>query len=161
MKLFLIRLSILSCLFLLVLAKNVCGQVSRINGRIIDNKGIPMSSANISLYDSAGKKSYFTLSDAEGKFNFDKNLTPGAYLIISFIQSGSRTIFLTTGKKIVDLGIEPLKALLEKHWSRLEHNIKHTNHVAWEINHDAEQTHYGSSHDPDLSWHEKREIFDT
>jgi ferric enterobactin receptor len=104
MKLFLIRLSILSCLFLLVLAKNVCGQVSRINGRIIDNKGIPMSSANISLYDSAGKKSYFTLSDAEGKFNFDKNLTPGAYLIISFIQSGSRTIFLTTGKKIVDLG---------------------------------------------------------
>ena len=42
-------------------------------------------------------------------------------------------------KKIVDLGIEPLKALLEKHWSRLEHNIKHTNHVAWEINHDAEQ----------------------
>jgi hypothetical protein len=82
----------------------VFGQTTKISGRILDNKGTPMEAASISLYDSAGIKVFQALTDIEGKFMFEKNVNPNAYLIISFIQFGSRTIFLSSSKNIIELG---------------------------------------------------------
>ena len=99
-----LRFAIISCLLFLCLTTHVFGQTTTIQGRILDNKGKAMEGASISLYDSAGIKVFQTLSDIEGKFLFEKNITPNAYLIISFIQFGSRTIFLSASKKLIDIG---------------------------------------------------------
>jgi ferric enterobactin receptor len=99
-----IRFAIISCLLFLGLTTHVFGQTTKISGRILDNKGTPMEAVSISLYDSAGIKVFQALSDIEGKFMFEKNVTPNAYLIISFIQFGSRTIFLSSIKNIIELG---------------------------------------------------------
>ena len=104
MKLTPLRFAIISCLLSLCLTTHVFGQTTAIQGRILDNKGKAMEGASISLYDSAGIKVFQTLSDIEGKFLFEKNITPNAYLIISFIQFGSRTIFLSPSKKLIDIG---------------------------------------------------------
>jgi len=98
MKLTPLRFAIISYLLSLCLTTHVFGQTTAIQGRILDNKGKAMEAASISLYDSAGIKVFQTLSDIEGKFLFEKNITPNAYLIISFIQFGSRTIFLSRVK---------------------------------------------------------------
>jgi len=104
MKLIPIRFAIISCLIFLGLNTHVLGQTTKISGRILDNKGTPMEAASIGLYDSAGIKVFQTLSDIEGKFMFEKKVTPNAYLMVSFIQFGSRTIFLSVSKKNIDLG---------------------------------------------------------
>jgi hypothetical protein len=104
MKLTPLRFAIISCLLSLCLTTHVFGQTTAIQGRILDNKGKAMEAASISLYDSAGIKVFQTLSDIEGKFLFEKNITPNANLIISFIQFGSRTIFLSASKKLIDIG---------------------------------------------------------
>jgi len=104
MKLTPIRFAVISCLLFLCLNTHVSGQTTKISGRILDNKGTPMEAASISLYDSAGIKVFQALSDIEGKFMFEKNVNPNAYLIISFIQFGSRTIFLSSSKNIIELG---------------------------------------------------------
>ena len=104
MKLTPIRFAIISCLLFLCLNTHVFGQTTKISGRILDNKGTPMEAASISLYDSAGIKVFQALTDIEGKFMFEKNVNPNAYLIISFIQFGSRTIFLSSSKNIIELG---------------------------------------------------------
>ena len=104
MKLTPIRFAIISCLLFLCLNTHVFGQTTKISGRILDNKGTPMEAASISLYDSAGIKVFQALTDIEGKFMFEKNVNPNAYLIISFIQFGSRTIFLSASKKNIELG---------------------------------------------------------
>ena len=104
MKLTPIRFAIISCLLFLGLTTHVFGQTTKISGRILDNKGTPMEAASIGLYDSAGIKVFQTLSDIEGKFMFEKKVTPNAYLMVSFIQFGSRTIFLSVSKKNIDLG---------------------------------------------------------
>ena len=104
MKLTPFRFAIISCLLSLFLTTHAFGQTTAIQGRILDNKGKAMEAVSISLYDSAGIKVFQTLSDIEGKFLFEKNITPNAYLIISFIQFGSRTIFLSASKKMIDLG---------------------------------------------------------
>jgi len=94
MKLIPIRFAIISCLLFLGLTTHVFGQTTKISGRILDNKGTPMEAVSISLYDSAGIKVFQALSDIEGKFIFEKNVTTNAYIIVSFIQFGSRTIKL-------------------------------------------------------------------
>ena len=99
-----IRFAIISCLLSLCLTTHVFGQTTKISGRILDNKGTPIEAASIGLYDSAGVKVFQALSDIEGKFMFEKNVTPNAYVIVSFIQFGSRTIFLSASKKNIDLG---------------------------------------------------------
>jgi len=104
MKLTPIRFAIISCLLFLGLTTHVFGQTTKISGRILDNKGAPMEAVSIGLYDSAGIKVFRTLSDIEGKFMFEKKVTPNAYLMVSFIQFGSRTIFLSVSKKNIDLG---------------------------------------------------------
>ena len=104
MKLTPIRFAIISCLLFLGLTTHVFGQTTKISGRILDNKGTPMEAVSIGLYDSAGIKVFQTLSDIEGKFMFEKKVTPNAYLMVSFIQFGSRTIFLSVSKKNIDLG---------------------------------------------------------
>ena len=104
MKLTPIRFAIISCLLFLGLTTHVFGQTTKISGRILDNKGTPMEAASIGLYDSAGIKVFQTLSDIEGKFMFEKKVTPNAYLMVSFIQFGSRTIFLSVSKKNIELG---------------------------------------------------------
>jgi hypothetical protein len=104
MKLTPIRFAIISCLLFLGLTTHVFGQTTKISGRILDNKGAPMEAVSIGLYDSAGIKVFQTLSDIEGKFMFEKKVTPNAYLMVSFIQFGSRTIFLSVSKKNIDLG---------------------------------------------------------
>jgi len=104
MKLIPIRFAIISCLLFLGLTTHVFGQTTKISGRILDNKGAPMEAVSIGLYDSAGIKVFQTLSDIEGKFMFEKKVTPNAYLMVSFIQFGSRTIFLSVSKKNIDLG---------------------------------------------------------
>ena len=104
MKLTPIRFAIISCLLFLGLTTHVFGQTTKISGRILDNKGTPMEAASIGLYDSAGIKVFQTLSDIEGKFMFEKKVTPNAYLIVSFVQFGSRTLFLSASKKNIELG---------------------------------------------------------
>ena len=104
MKLIPIRFAIISCLLFLGLTTHVFGQTTKISGRILDNKGTPMEAVSISLYDSAGIKVFQALSDIEGKFIFEKNVTTNAYIIVSFIQFGSRTIFLSASKKNIELG---------------------------------------------------------
>ena len=104
MKLIPIRFAIISCLLFLGLTTHVFGQTTKISGRILDNKGTPMEAVSISLYDSAGIKVFQALSDIEGKFIFEKNVTTNAYIIVSFIQFGSRTIFLSSSKNIIELG---------------------------------------------------------
>ena len=104
MKLTPIRFAIISCLLFLGLTTHVFGQTTKISGRILDNKGTPMEAASIGLYDSAGIKVFQTLSDMEGKFIFEKKVTTNAYLMVSFIQFGSRTIFLSASKKNIELG---------------------------------------------------------
>ena len=104
MKLTPIRFAIISCLLFLGLTTHVFGQTTKISGRILDNKGTPMEAVSISLYDSAGIKVFQALSDIEGKFIFEKNVTTNAYIIVSFIQFGSRTIFLSASKKNIELG---------------------------------------------------------
>ena len=104
MKLIPIRFAIISCLLFLGLTTHVFGQTTKISGRILDNKGTPMEAVSISLYDSAGIKVFQALSDIEGKFIFEKNVTTNAYIIVSFIQFGSRTIFLSSIKNIIELG---------------------------------------------------------
>jgi hypothetical protein len=42
-------------------------------------------------------------------------------------------------KKLVDMGIDPLREFLQKNWARLEHNRQHRFHVAGENEKDAEQ----------------------
>ena len=104
MKLTPIRFAIISCLLFLGLTTHVFGQTTKISGRILDNKGAPMEAVSIGLYDSAGIKVFQTLSDIEGKFMFEKKVTPNAYLIVSFVQFGSRTLFLSASKKNIELG---------------------------------------------------------
>ncbi len=100
MKLIPIRFSIISCLLFLGLTTDVFGQTTKISGRILDKQGTPMEAVSISLYDSTGIKVFQALSDIEGKFIFEKNVTTNAYIIVSFIQFGSRTIFYQRVKKI-------------------------------------------------------------
>ena len=104
MKLIPIRFSIISCLLFLGLTTDVFGQTTKISGRILDKQGTPMEAVSISLYDSTGIKVFQALSDIEGKFIFEKNVTTNAYIIVSFIQFGSRTIFLSASKKNIELG---------------------------------------------------------
>ena len=104
MKLIPIRFAIISCLLFLGLTTHVFGQTTKISGRILDNKGTPMEAVSISLYDSAGIKVFQALSDIEGKFIFEKNVTTNTYIIVSFVQFGSRTIFLSASKKNIELG---------------------------------------------------------
>jgi hypothetical protein len=104
MKLFNFRIFALTLFILLLFVINVSAQVSTIKGRVLDNKGVPMESASIALFDSSGTQLLVTLSDVGGGFTLNRSITPGAYLIISFIQFGSRTIFLDREKLVIDLG---------------------------------------------------------
>lgn len=104
MKFCWIRLRVLPFLVFLLFAVNVFGQASTIKGRVTDNKGVPMASASLALYDSSGIQLFVTLSNNEGDFKLEYTISRGTYLIVSFIQFGSRTIFLESDKTLIDLG---------------------------------------------------------
>lgn len=104
MKFIPVHFSILCCIFFLFFSINVIGQTTLVKGKVLDNKNAPIFGATVILFDSTGKKQFNTLSDSAGQFYIKKNITSGTYLIISFIQFGSKTIFINSEKNIVELG---------------------------------------------------------
>lgn len=93
-------LSILSIIF--VGATNA--QTVKITGKVLDSKGSFMIGATIQLYDSTGIKITSIISDTIGRFTIQDKKGYGAYLVVSFLQLGSKTIFIPKNQSIIDFG---------------------------------------------------------
>lgn len=90
-------------LFLMLLGK-ISAQEFIVKGKVVDPKGIEMRGASIHLYDSAGLRLAMGITDSSGNFSMKKKWTPGSYIVISFIQFGSRTIFIPNQQNNIALG---------------------------------------------------------
>ena len=93
-------LSILSIIF--IGATNA--QTVKITGKVLDSKGSFMIGAIIQLYDSTGIKITSIISDTIGRFTIQDKKGYGAYLVVSFLQLGSKTIFIPKNQSIIDFG---------------------------------------------------------
>lgn len=96
------------CLVLTILCIIFVGatnaQTVKITGKVLDSKGSFMIGATIQLYDSAGTKITSVISDTTGRFTIQDKKGYGAYMVVSFLQLGSKTIFIPKNQPIIDFG---------------------------------------------------------
>ena len=92
------------CLFFIVLCMvfigTAIGQTFIINGKVQDSRGSFMTGATIQLYDSSGIKITSAISDTIGRFTIQDKKGYGAYIVVSFLQLGSKTIFIQKNQSI-------------------------------------------------------------
>ncbi len=79
-------------------------QTLKITGKVLDRKGSVLSAATIQLYDSTGVKITSALTDTSGRFTIQEKRGNGAYFIVSYIQLGSKTIFIQKNESTIDVG---------------------------------------------------------
>ena len=97
---------IIYCAFLLLLIgiNKLVAQESILTGKVVDTKQLALKSANVQLFDSTGTKVTTTMTDSSGNFSFKKLIPKGSFLVVSYIQYGSRTVFIPTIEKTINLG---------------------------------------------------------
>ena len=93
-----------TCVVLLICVNKLAAQESILSGKVVDTKQLALKSASIELFDSTGLKVTTTITDSNGNFTFKKIISKGSFLVVSYIQFGSRTVFITTTKKTIDVG---------------------------------------------------------
>lgn len=111
------RVSILrsTCLFvlaILLVSMSAYAQKGTIRGTVKDPAGNNLVGATVVVYDTAGNKLHTTLTGEKGDFSVSVNTARSSYLIVSYSQSASRTIFLNPTTGVYDLGpirLEPLQ----------------------------------------------------
>lgn len=79
-------------------------QTLKITGKVLDRKGSVLTAATIQLYDSIGIKINSVLTDTSGHFTIQEKRGNGAYIIVSYIQLGSKTIFIQKNESTIDVG---------------------------------------------------------
>ncbi len=93
-----------TCVVLLICVNKLVAQESILSGKVVDTKLGALKSANVQLFDSAGSKVTTTITDSTGNFSFKKIIPKGSFLVVTYIQYGSRTVFITTTEKTIDVG---------------------------------------------------------
>ena len=88
-------------LILLVGIQKLIAQESIVSGKVVDTKQLALKSASVQLFDSTGTRVATTITDSLGNFSINKTIYNGSFLVVSFIQYGSRTIFISTINKII------------------------------------------------------------
>ncbi|MEY3676539.1 MAG: hypothetical protein RJB67_1029 [Bacteroidota bacterium] len=97
---------IIYCSFLLLLfgINKLVAQESILSGKVVNTNQLALKSASVQLFDSSGLKVTTTITDSTGSFSFKKIIPKGSFLVVSYIQYGSRTVFITTTEKTIDVG---------------------------------------------------------
>jgi ferric enterobactin receptor len=91
-------------LILLIGTQKLIAQESILSGKVVDTKQLALKFASVQLFDSTGTRVAITITDSLGKFSINKTIYKGSFLVVSFIQYGSKTIFISTINKIINLG---------------------------------------------------------
>ena len=98
------KVCLLFIMLCMVFIGTAVGQTFIINGKVQDSRGSFMTGATIQLYDSSGIKITSAISDTIGRFTIQDKRGYGAYIVVSFLQLGSKTIFIPKNQSIIDLG---------------------------------------------------------
>jgi len=93
-----------SFLFLLVGINKLVAQESILSGKVVDTNQLALKSASVELFDSSGLKVTSTITDSTGNFSFKKIISKGSFLVVSYIQYGSKTVYIPTSEKSIDVG---------------------------------------------------------
>jgi hypothetical protein len=97
---------IIYCSFLLLLVgiNKLVAQESILSGKVVDTNQLALKSASVQLFDSTGLKVITTITDSAGNFSISKIMYKGSFLVVSYIQYGSRTVYIPTIEKTINLG---------------------------------------------------------
>jgi len=93
-----------TCVVILICVNKLVAQELILSGKVVDTNQLALKSASVEIFDSTGSKVTTTITDSTGNFTFKKIISKGSFLVVSYIQYGSRTVYIPTSEKKINLG---------------------------------------------------------